>query len=129
MSKTPPTDADFVENGSFGEIRHAIRTNGAMEAKAFLDVPDNARRFSPLFVRLCDGHQIHNEQQFRHLGNGIWELKRGQDRILRFQDGRCWRLTHHYPKKSQKCPPSQIDRASTIRDEHFARGKQGPSKR
>ncbi|MBX9792528.1 MAG: type II toxin-antitoxin system RelE/ParE family toxin [Pirellulales bacterium] len=117
-------DDDLVAQGVWGEVRHAIRASGEMEAKDWLDDANNAAfvaKFDHLFRKVRAGQRITNEQHFRHLSKHIWEFKRDANRLLCFQDGRCWRLTHHFPKKSRKCPPKQIERANRIRDEHLAR--------
>ncbi len=117
-------DDDLVAQGIWGEVRHAIRTSGEMEAKDWLDDANNAAavaKFDHLFRKVCAGQRITNEQHFRHLNKQIWEFKRDAHRLFCFQEGRCWRLTHYYAKKSQKCPPKQIRRATDIRDEHLAR--------
>ena len=110
--------SEFVESGSWGEVRHARRMNGRMEAKEWLDSATLQERakFAHLFRSICNGGRP-REELFRHLDGPIWEFKKDANRILCFQVSNCWRLTHHYQKKSKKCPRSQMDRAKTIRNE------------
>lgn len=123
-AKSNETLDDLIKAGVRFEVRHAIRTNGAMEAKAWFDDPANEAavvKFDHLFRKVCAGERIFNQQQFRKLRDGIFEFKRDANRLLCFQEGRCWRITHHYPKGSNKCPEKQIERAIRIREEHRAR--------
>jgi Phage derived protein Gp49-like (DUF891) len=114
-------DPTLVEDGAWGAVRCATRTNGDREACEWLDGASTRvqAKFSTLFRRISATGKISNEQQFRHLRDGIWEFKRGGDRILCFQDGLCWWLTHHYGKSGNKCPKRQIERAMQIRAEHI----------
>lgn len=116
---------NLVERGTWGSVRYAIRASGAMEAKNFLEseADESVRaKFAHLFRALAAKGAIRNEQQFRKLRGEIWECKRDGHRILCFRDGNCWFLTHHYPKSKRKCPPSEIDRAESIRSEHISGG-------
>ncbi len=92
-----------------------------MEAKQFLGTADDDTRtkFSTLFARLADIGKISNKEQFRKLRDDIWEAKRNGYRILCFQRGRRWLLTHVYKKQKRKCPPGEIDRAEQIMLEHM----------
>jgi hypothetical protein len=120
---TPPP-ADLVERGTWGAVRHAIRSDGTMEAKDWLDkvaTTSERAKFDHLFRKIAATGQIRNLEHFRNLGNGIFEFKRDGNRILCFQQGRCWRLTHRYPKGGQKCPPSEIAHAMNIRAEFIER--------
>jgi Phage derived protein Gp49-like (DUF891) len=111
---------DFVEGGDWGQVRHAKRANGRMESKEWLDAQDEGvqSKFDHLFRRIAAIGKIFNETQFRPLESGIWEFKRDGNRLLCFQHGNCWRLTHHYSKGgSKKCPKREIQRAITIRSE------------
>ncbi len=80
-------DDDLVAQGVWGEVRHAIRTSGEMEAKDWLEDENNAAavaKFDHLFRKVCAGQRITNEQHFRHLSKQIWEFKRDANRLLCF---------------------------------------------
>src|SRR3954469_11908848 len=113
----PQPDDDLVVGGDWGQIRHAKRTNGRMEAKEWLVSATESQRskFDHLFRKMAATGRISNDEHFKKLDGEIWEFKRDGDRILCFQQGRCWRLTHHYPKGGRKCPRSQIEYADNIR--------------
>jgi hypothetical protein len=91
-----------------------------MEAKEWLEkkatISERAK-FDHLFRWMAEFGQIRNTELFRSLEDGIYEFKKDSNRVFCFQQGRCWRLTHHYRKGGQKCPRKQIDRAIQIRDE------------
>jgi phage-related protein len=116
-------DPTLVEIGAWGAVRYATRANGQMEAHDWLrDASERARaKFSTLFRKIAAVGKISNEEQFRHLRDGIWEFKRGGDRIFCFQDGLCWWLTHHYAKSGRRCPNREIERAIQIRAEDIER--------
>lgn len=117
-------DADLVAHGEWGDVRHAQRLNGCMEASEWLREQTNKVKASldHLFRKMAAFGRIQNKQHFRDLRDGIYEFKRGPHRILCFQVQRCWRLTHYYNKGGQsKCPPRQIDHAIAIRTEFLLR--------
>jgi Gp49-like protein DUF891 len=125
-SDDPALLDDFVEKGDWGEVRHAQRLNGRMEAKEWLDnvaTASEAAKFTPLFQKIANTGRIINTEHFRKLRDDIWEFKRDGNRILCFQHGRCWRLTHHYPKSKNKCPPAEIEKAIVIQSEFLSRAK------
>lgn len=78
-------------------------------------------RFLVLFERMAEDGVIRNKTQFRKLEGCIWEFKRGQHRMLCFQDDRTFVLTHGFRKKRQKCPRTEIERARRIMSEDMAR--------
>ncbi|MBQ6900909.1 MAG: type II toxin-antitoxin system RelE/ParE family toxin [Firmicutes bacterium] len=48
----------------------------------------------------------------KHLENGIWELRPGNNRILFFfWDGEACILLHHFRKKTQKTPRRELEKA------------------
>lgn len=120
----------LLARGAKGTVEHAVRSNGDMEAKEWLDsAPLSIRvRFDHLFRKITATGRISNKEQFRKLRDQIWEFKRGGDRILCFSLGNRWLLTHHYQKGGQKCPPKQIERAERIMDEHIEREAKWRSK-
>ncbi|MCK6542454.1 type II toxin-antitoxin system RelE/ParE family toxin [bacterium] len=73
-----------------------------------------------LFRLLGQQGQITNNQQFKHLQDGIWEFKPKNYRVLCFfLDGnpkKCVATTHYFRKQSQKTPPKEIKKAKSIRN-------------
>ena len=58
----------------------------------------------------------------KHIDDGIWELRPGNNRVFYFyfQDDR-FVLLHHFRKKSQKTPQREIDRAKAERADYLNR--------
>lgn len=62
----------------------------------------------------------------KHLGDGIWKLRPGNNRVFYFfaqQD--TFVLLHHFRKKSQKTPKREIEKARTERTAYLNRRKGG----
>lgn len=115
-----------LEVGPWGRVAYAVRLSGICEAQQWLEAQTSLvkSKFDHLFRALAANGRIFNREQFRKLEGEIWEFKRGPDRILCFRIGRCWYLTHHFQKGGQKCPRSEISRATQIRAEHLASTKE-----
>jgi phage-related protein len=107
---------DLVCDGAWGSIRYAKLPDGSMPAKEYLESLDekDLTRVIALMQRMADVGRICNTEQFRKLDDGIWEFKRGPVRILCFQRGNGWVLTHGYKKQSQRLPASELKRAKRI---------------
>jgi phage-related protein len=104
------------------------KSDGTEPAKEFLDELD-AKMFTKL-VRAIDilkaGGTAVREPYSRHLEDGIFEVRAqiGSDisRVLYFfYIGRRFVLTHGFIKKTQKTPPSEIERAKKYRTEYMSR--------
>jgi phage-related protein len=76
------------------------------------------------FVTMARVGKIHNTERFRKLGGKsrkIYEFKvHPKVRVLCFQSGRTWLLTHGFDKEAGSTPPGQIERAEQIMKEHKA---------
>lgn len=121
----PPNAENILDCGRFGTVEYAVRANGDREAREWLSAqPENLQiSFGVLFRRLVTEGSIHNEEQFRHLRDQVWEFKRKEHRLLCFRSGNRYLLTHRIKKAGGrgKCPRSAIDHAERIGDEHIAR--------
>lgn len=102
------------------------------DADEFLeDLPERVKvKFSALFreIRYSEKGFIPNTQKMKKLkgGSGIWELKVkvhgiGNFRVLCFQNGPTWVLTHGFHKKEEETRKSEIEKAERIRDEYLTR--------
>ncbi len=69
------------------------------------------------FKKLADAGEIHNELQFKHIKDHIWEVKIGQFRFPCFRYKNDWIVTHGFKKKQDKWPPGELERANRIRRE------------
>lgn len=63
-----------------------------------------------------------NENITKHLEDGIWELRPGNNRVFYFffQDN-TFVLLHQFRKKSQKTPKHEIEKAKRERDDYLFR--------
>lgn len=58
----------------------------------------------------------------KHLQGDIWELRPGKNRVLYFfYTNDTYVLLHHFPKKTQKTPPREIDRAISEMKDYISR--------
>ena len=63
-----------------------------------------------------------NEDITKHLEDGIWELRPGNNRVFYFFfENDTFVLLHHFRKKSQKTPKREIEKAKNERADYIAR--------
>lgn len=63
----------------------------------------------------------------KHLGDNIWELRPGNNRVFYFFfENDTYVLLHHFRKKSQKTPRREIDRAKAERQDYISRKESDP---
>lgn len=61
----------------------------------------------------------------KHIDDGIWELRPGSNRVLYFFfKNNTFILLHHFRKKTQKTPRSEIEKAKTERADFLSREEQ-----
>ena len=58
----------------------------------------------------------------KHLGDDIWELRPGKNRVFYFYfKNDTFVLLHHFRKKSQKTPRRELEQAKAERDDYLCR--------
>uniref|UniRef100_UPI0040277EB5 type II toxin-antitoxin system RelE/ParE family toxin n=1 Tax=Faecalibacterium prausnitzii TaxID=853 RepID=UPI0040277EB5 len=63
-----------------------------------------------------------NAEITKHLDDGIWELRPGNNRIFYFfYQNDTYVLLHQFRKKSQKTPKCEIEKAKTERNDYLRR--------
>ena len=69
-----------------------------------------------------------NENITKHLEDGIWELRPGNNRVFYFffQDN-TFVLLHQFRKKTQKTPKREIEKAKQERDDYLFRKEKNKS--
>lgn len=69
-----------------------------------------------------------NENITKHLEDGIWELRPGNNRVFYFffQDN-TFVLLHQFRKKTQKTPKREIEKAKRERDDYLSRKEKDKS--
>ncbi len=119
-------------------VEYAIRADGRMPAKEFLDGLDirDRNHLKAWFVHLADGgeQEMNNDQVFKAERPPFWTFKRrskkspkGGDGMIRmpcFRVDNRWILTHGFWKPPQsKWPEREFTLAEQIRQEVLAREK------
>ena len=122
---------DFRDNplvrGPCAIVAYARRLNGNRPA---MDYIENLQQLDQAtlarsFKQLADTGKIWNTERFRKLRGKIWEFKiYPKARVLCFQYGKTWLLTHGFDKETGDIPPRQIRRAEEIMKEHISLLKQ-----
>jgi len=114
---------DVLKRGPCAIVAYARRLNGNRPAKDYienLEQPDQAK-LARSFKQLTDTGIISNKERFRKLRGKIWEFKtHPKVRVLCFQSGKTWLLTHGFNKETGDTPSRQIERAEVIMDEHIS---------
>lgn len=130
-----------VAGGQWGTVECAVRNNGEVPAKTFLeddceeirekgkdDPQATARaRFLLLFQQMANYGRIAPKRFKKEMGR-FWafrhKVRNIQIRFPCFQDGPRWILTHGFPKKGDDWPQNQITKATDIASEYDLRKKQ-----
>ena len=82
-----------------------------------------------LYIELLQQNGTHlNENITKHLEDGMWELRPGNNRVFYFffQDN-IFVLLHQFRKKSQKTPKREIEKAKRERDDYLSRKEKDKS--
>lgn len=76
-----------------------------------------------LYIELLQQNGTHmNAEITKHLDDGIWELRPGNNRVLYFfYQNNTYVLLHQFRKKSQKTPKREIEKAKTERNDYLRR--------
>ena len=116
-------DTSVAVHGRERTIQYAIRGNGSMPAKKFIEglSAGEQAKVAVLFKKMAGTARIWNTTQYKKVEGNIWEFKRHQIRVMCFQVGKRLVLTHGFRKKVDRTPRSEIKRAERIREEHSRR--------
>ena len=113
-----------VARGPNGTVECAVRSNGSMEAREFLNNSQCKQYLASilaLFQTIVNLNPDDDEVKPKPLKKTmIHEFIKGQVRIFCYRDGSAWVLTHGDLKKTRGTPQSNIDRAERIRSEDLA---------
>lgn len=125
MPNKPSIDFEYdpLLKGPCASVAYARRTNGNRPAKEYiseLQLLDQAK-LSKSFRTIAEVGSIFNKERFRHLRGKIYEFKvHPKTRVLCFQQGKTWYLTHGFDKETGSTPERQIERAEDIMREHIS---------
>ena len=114
---------DPLVKGPCAIVCYARRSSGVRPAKDFIEdlgKLDQAK-LAKSFHKIAHVGKINNKERFRKLRGKIYEFKvYPKIRILCFQLGKAWLLTHGFYKETGNTPPRQIERAESIMKEHIS---------
>ena len=117
---------DPLRRGPCAIVAYARRANGNRPAMDYIENLQQAdwAKLAKSFIKIASVGRIGNLERFRKLGGKsgkIYEFKIYPNiRVLCFQLGKTWLLTHGFKKKTDKTPPNQIKRAEDIMKEHIS---------
>ena len=121
------TGGEYLLKSEF-DVRFYDKADGTKPAKDFLvDLPQKMRAKLYRAIDMLESNGVDLREPYsKHLNDGIFELRAqvGSDisRVLYFfMVGRKAILTHGFIKKTQKTPPSEIDKAKQYREEYLSR--------
>jgi len=125
-SVVDPTE-DVLAQGPCAIVAYARRINGNRPAHNYIENLQNSdwAKLTKSFKTITQVGKIWNTERFRKLRGEIWEFKvYPKVRVLCFQLGTTWLLTHGFDKETGDTPPRQIERAENIMEEHISLLKQ-----
>lgn len=121
--------------GTIFQIEFFEQENGACDVGDWLDeLEEKAETDKDARVQLEQvGYAVRRLAQFgtrnpenimKHLEDGIWELRPGNNRgmLFHYQDG-VFVLLHHFRKRTQKTPPREIAQAKRERTAYLRQKK------
>ena len=79
-----------------------------------------------LYIQLLQDNGTRLQENItKHIDDGIWELRPGNNRVFYFffKDD-TFVLLHHFQKKTQKTPRREIEKAKSERDDYLSRKEQ-----
>ena len=117
---------DPLAKGPCAKVAYACRLSGERPALEYIKNLERSdwAKLAKSFVKMAQIGRIHNKERFRKLGGKsgkIYEFKiHPKVRVLCFQLGKTWLLTHGFNKETGNTPPRQIKCAEQIMKEHRA---------
>jgi phage-related protein len=127
----PLSSRPVLEQGPKWIIVAAVRADSSSPARDFIDALDlgELAKITVQFKRMAEIGRIDNDQKFKslfdfkcgHRKHKMYEFKTRDYRYLCFQDGNSWVITHGFPKKGQKTPTVEKEKAKRIACEDLDR--------
>ncbi len=114
---------DPLVKGPCAIVAYARRLNGNRPAMDYIEnlLPSDWAKLAKSFNKIAFVGRIHNPERFRKLSGKIYEFKvYPKVRVLCFQLGRTWFLTHGFDKETGDTPRRQIKRAMEIMKEYIS---------
>jgi phage-related protein len=113
---------EFYENDSGESVIWEFLENLRIKATTNKDARIQYKQ-ATLYIQLLQENGTHMPENLtKHLEEGIWELRPGNNRVFYFYHRNdTFVLLHSFRKKSQKTPRREIDRAKKERDNYLSR--------
>ena len=115
--------SDPLVKGPCAMVAYARRINGSRPAKDFIEDlgKSDQAKLAKSFKHIADIGRINNIERFRKLYGKIYEFKvHPKVRVLCFQSGKTWFLTHGFDKEKGDTPRRQIRCAEEIMKEQIS---------
>jgi phage-related protein len=117
---------DPLVKGPCAAIAYARQTNGKRPAFDYIETleKEDWAKLAKSFTKMAQVGKIWDTERFRKLCGKIWEFKiHPKVRVLCFQSGKTWFLTHGFDKETGNTPRKEIERAEWIMREHIAQSE------
>jgi phage-related protein len=117
---------DPLVKGSCAAIAYARQANGKRPALDYIEnlEKEDWAKLAKSFTKMAQVGKIWDTERFRKLCGKIWEFKiHPKVRVLCFQSGKTWFLTHGFDKETGNTPRKEIERAERIMREHIAQSE------
>jgi len=114
---------DPLVKGPCAIVAYARRKNGNRPAMDYIENLGQSdwAKLAKSFRKMANVGRISNPERFRKLRGKIYEFKiYPKVRVLCFQRGKTWLLTHGFDKETGDTPTRQIKRAEKIMKEHIS---------
>ncbi len=113
---------NVVVKGEWGTVEYAIKLNGKMPAKDFIENlgRNEKSKLSHPLEKMAETGNVWNPQKFRiikGIREKIYEFKSGNLRLLCFQKGKSWILTNGFLKGEPA--RKEFKKAIKIKKEHL----------
>jgi len=111
-------------DGKILKIIWAVSTGGNMDGKIYLESigPPDWGKLDRILCRLADHGKISNIEQFRSVGDGLYEVKGGARRLVGYYTPGHFAITHGFEKRgggksANKFPKNQREKALRVKAE------------
>ncbi len=111
----------YRDLNGFSEVKHFLDSL-AEQTETNKDARIQLKQISLYFELLSTNGTSLGNNITKHLDDGIWELRPGNNRVFYFYfKDETFVLLHHYRKKTQKTPKREIDKAKRERKDWIER--------
>ncbi|MBP6671683.1 MAG: type II toxin-antitoxin system RelE/ParE family toxin [Bacteroidetes bacterium] len=111
-----------LHSGNSADVMIVVGKNASVPAQAFIEslTVQEQKGILQVLIRFAEFGVIHDEQRFRHEGDGVYVFKYKQVRLCCFfkpnSRPKTVIITHGFKKKSMKMDPSEKNRTLRTRE-------------